>query len=121
MYQVYWIHHKDHNNLFTQGYIGVSNNIKKRFAKHKSQTNQNSHINPILTNVVKKHGWNNLIKSVVLIADKEYCLEIESKLRNTKEIGWNIAPGGGMPNVKFGDKNPMRNPMKNLKRKMRQI
>lgn len=34
MHQVYWIHHKDHNNLFTQGYVGVSNNTEKRFAKH---------------------------------------------------------------------------------------
>jgi len=56
MYQVYWIHHKDHNNLFTQGYVGVSNNTEKRFAKHKSQTNQNTHINPILTNVAKHFG-----------------------------------------------------------------
>jgi len=111
MYQVYWIHHKDHNDLFTQGYVGVSNNTEKRFAKHKAQTNQNTHINPILTNVVKKHGWDNLLKSIILIGDKKYCLEIEAKLRNTKEIGWNIAPGGGMPNVKFGNENPMRNPI----------
>jgi predicted GIY-YIG superfamily endonuclease len=108
---VYWIHHKDHTDVFNQGYIGVSNNTEKRFAKHKTHVNNNKHINPMFANVVKKYGWDNLVKEVILIADKEYCLAIESKLRNTKEIGWNIAPGGGMPDVKFGDKNPMRNPI----------
>jgi len=111
MYQVYWIRHKDHSDLLTQGYIGVSNNTEKRFAKHKAQINQNTHINPILINAVKKYGWNNLLKSVILIADKAYCLEVEAKLRKTKEIGWNIAPGGGMPNIKFGQENPMRDPV----------
>jgi predicted GIY-YIG superfamily endonuclease len=111
MYSVYWIHKKDHTDIFSDGYIGVSNNIEKRFSKHKAQANTGKHINPMFANAIKKHGWNTLVKEIILIADKKYCLAIESKLRNTKEIGWNIAPGGGMPDVKFGDKNPMRNPM----------
>ena len=94
---VYWIRRKDHTDIFSQGYIGVSNNTEKRFAKHKTHVNNSKHINPLFENAVKKYGWDNLVKKVILIADKE--------------IGWNIAPGGGMPNVKFGDKNSMRNPI----------
>ena len=46
---VYWIHHKDHTDVFNQGYIGVSNNTEKRFAKHKTHVNNNKHMrNPIV-------------------------------------------------------------------------
>lgn len=110
MYSVYWIHSKDHTDIFRDGYIGVSNNTEKRFTKHKTHAKTGKHINPLFSNAVNKHGWDNLIKEVVLIAEKQYCLEIEAKLRPNKEIGWNLATGGGMPNVKFGQENPMCNP-----------
>jgi len=109
-YTVYWIHHKNHTDIFSQGYVGVTNNTKKRFAKHKAQANQSTHNNPIITNASKKYGWENIIFSIVLISDKLYCLEFEHKLRPNKEIGWNIAPGGGMPNVRYGKDNPMCDP-----------
>jgi hypothetical protein len=32
---VYWIHHPSHTDIFTQGYIGISNNVKNRFESHK--------------------------------------------------------------------------------------
>jgi len=34
---VYWIHHAEHTDMFTQGYIGVTNNIAKRFETHKNR------------------------------------------------------------------------------------
>ena len=107
---MYWIHSKDHTDLLSHGYIGVSNNIEKRFKKHKAQANTGKHINPVFANAIKKYGWDNLVKEIILISNKEYCLAIEAKLRQTKEIGWNIAIGGGMPNILFGKDNPMCNP-----------
>lgn len=91
---VYWIHQPDHTDIFTQGYVGISNNIKARWNKHK-QHPKNKH----LQNVINKYGWDSLVKEVIIIADTLYCLDIESKLRSIKNIGWNIAEGGAVPPV----------------------
>ena len=89
---VYWIHHPDHTDMFTQGYIGVSKNVEKRWYDHKNKTG-----NVHLARAIKKHGWNTLIKEVLIIADKSYCLMLELKLRAENSVGWNIVKGGGMP------------------------
>ena len=96
---VYWIHHPDHSDMLTQGYIGVSNNVRARWNRHKREA-QNAH----LANAIKKHGWDVLIKKVLLIADEAYCLMIEAKLRAQDNIGWNIIKGGGKPPVAHGNK-----------------
>ena len=53
-----------------------------------------------------------LVKEIVLVADKAYCFSVEAKLRSLKDIGWNIAPGGGTPpGYKMcGDDHPARWP-----------
>jgi group I intron endonuclease len=89
---VYWIHHPSHTDIFSQGYVGVSVNTDVRFRKHK-RAKQNAH----LRNAINKYGWDNLVKKTVLIADTDYCLEVETKLRSKDDIGWNIVKGGGMP------------------------
>jgi hypothetical protein len=89
---VYWIHHPSHTDIFTQGYIGISNNVKNRFESHKNRPS-NTH----LKNAINKYKWDNLVKEVVLVADKAYCLMIELKLRTEDNVGWNIIKGGGMP------------------------
>jgi hypothetical protein len=76
----------------TQGYIGVTNNSERRFAQH-SRSKENPHF----VFAIKKYGWENLIKTQILIAKQEYCLEVERKLRPTNSIGWNCAIGGGKP------------------------
>jgi hypothetical protein len=76
----------------SQGYVGVSMNAEKRFNQHLKRT-QNRH----LGFAIKKHGWENLVKSVLLISTKEYCLDIERKLRPADKIGWNLTAGGGHP------------------------
>lgn len=96
---VYWIHHKDHNDMFSQGYVGVSKNIKRRWESHKFYT-QNAH----LKHAVDKYGWDNLVKEIILIADDDYCLDIEFKLRPSNKIGWNIIAGGGKPPSALGKK-----------------
>jgi predicted GIY-YIG superfamily endonuclease len=94
---VYWVHHPDHSDMLTQGYIGVSKNVKTRFSSHK-----NSPSNEHLKRAIKKYGWDTLVKKVLLIADEAYCLMIEAKLRATDQIGWNVAVGGGMPPSALG-------------------
>jgi len=106
-HSVYWIHHSDHTDMFSQGYVGVSVNTKNRWRVHKK-----SATNPHLKNAVKKYGWDNLIKEIILFADKAYCFEIEKKLRSNDNIGWNLATGGGCPpGFKMsGDDHPARRP-----------
>ena len=89
---VYWIHHPKHTDMFTQGYIGITKDIKKRWSDHAKRT-ANNH----LLHAIKKYGWDSLVKEVVLVADETYCLMVEAKLRAEDKIGWNIAKGGGMP------------------------
>jgi group I intron endonuclease len=96
---LYWIRHQDHTDMFHQGYIGVSKNVEKRWYDHKTYT-ENAH----LKNAITKYGWDNLVKEVVLIADDDYCLDIEAKLRPTDQLGWNIVKGGGMPPNALGKK-----------------
>lgn len=91
-YSVYWIRHKDHTDIFTQGYVGVTNRFIRRIWEHLT-LNQNRH----LSFAIQKYGWDNLIKEQVLVADKDYCLNIESQLRSKDAIGWNVIKGGGMP------------------------
>jgi len=100
---VYWIHTKNHTDLMSQGYVGVSNNAEKRFSQHNKRT-QNRH----LRFAIKKYNWDNLIKTVLLVADKSYCLEIERKLRPANAIGWNIVAGGGLPPVITGPRPHLR-------------
>ena len=90
---VYWIHHKEHTDIFSQGYIGVSDNIQRRWEDHKNGNTNSQH----LKNAIKKYGWENLEKKIVIISDKSYCLQMEKQLRSRCDLGWNIVVGGGCP------------------------
>jgi len=96
---LYWIKHPDHNDIRSEGYVGISSNVNNRFKRHKFL-----HTNKHLANAIKKYGWKNLIKQVMLVADESYCLMIEKLLRAKENIGWNIAIGGGKPPVCKGGK-----------------
>jgi hypothetical protein len=90
MVSVYWIHHPEHTDMFTQGYIGITKNIAKRFECHKNRP-ANKHFK----RAIKKYGWDNLVKEILLVSDRVYCYLIESQLRPKEYIGWNINKGGG--------------------------
>ena len=96
---MYWIRSKEHTDITCQGYVGVAKNASKRWWGHKWALNAGRHDNPLLTNAVNKHGWDNLVKEIVLIADEQYCYNIENKLRSDSKIGWNLAVGGCKPPV----------------------
>lgn len=96
---VYWIRCQDHTDVMSQGYIGVSKNADERFTQHLKRT-QNRH----LKFAIEKYGWDNLVKTQILIADEDYCLDIERKLRPADGIGWNCVAGGGKPPKMTGNK-----------------
>ena len=91
---VYWIHHPNHKDIMSQGYVGITTRFTRRMFEHKGLTT-----NKYLSNAIKKYGWDNLVKEVILVADKEYCIDVETKLRSNDAIGWNLVKGGGIPPV----------------------
>lgn len=91
---IYWIRHKSHTDIKSQGYVGVSNNVKERIRHHFKNAKGNYHTDKLLNKALNKYEKNQLIHEVVLIGDKNYCYQIEKKLRPKSFIGWNMREGG---------------------------
>lgn len=89
---LYWIRLPEHSDMRSEGYIGISKDANARWKWHRK-----SKENPHLKSAIEKYGFDHLVKQIVLIADKSYCLDIERKLRPSRKIGWNIETGGGNP------------------------
>lgn len=90
---VYWIHLPDQINVAIEGYVGIAMNFEQRMSAHKSCAKTGKE--QTLYKAIRKYGWDNLVKDIILISNENYCLEIEKKLRPSPRIGWNIAVGGG--------------------------
>ena len=88
---VYWVHLPEHVDIFKDGYVGVTENLKNRFRSHKFKF---------------KEYTNSLIKDVILISNIDYCYLIEQKLRPNRNIGWNKSIGGKNNNKMCGKDNP---------------
>jgi hypothetical protein len=86
---VYWIHTPRHKDMFCEGYIGISKQkVQDRWRQHFEERKES------MISFVHKNGTP-LIFEVILVADsREYCEQIEKKLRPTPNIGWNVAQGG---------------------------
>jgi group I intron endonuclease len=91
---VYWIRLPGHDDMTTQGYVGFTMQpLPKRMTAHQKAARQGQP--HIICKAIRKHGWENLRKSVLCIGTREYCLEVEKRLRPREHIGWNIGIGGG--------------------------
>lgn len=91
MYSVYHIH-VDPN--LSSGYVGISKNVKLRFAQHGwKRKNTNNH----LQNALAKYG--NTVKFSVLANELDYeaASLLEKMLRPNPNMGWNISTGGNIP------------------------
>jgi len=98
--QVYWIRAPHHSDMMLDGYVGVSKNAQKRWLYgHSWAHRKGRHDNPKMANAISKYGWDNLIKTVLVVADENYCYDLERKLRPSDNIGWNLVTGGGKPPV----------------------
>jgi hypothetical protein len=95
--KVYWIKHKEHKDIMTQGYVGITvtegrgNRIWGHFNKLRNKSHPNSHLQNAY-NLYKE-----LEVDIVFEGTEEECIAKEIELRPIKEIGWNILEGGGMP------------------------
>lgn len=100
---VYWIHKPEHTDMWTQGYIGITNQpVKERWRAHKlAASNGVENKCDVLNRAIRKHD--DLIYEVILVADtREYCEKIEGLLRPKRRIGWNLAIGGMSVDTYFG-------------------
>ena len=87
---VYWIHRKEHTDILTEGYVGVSINPDKRYEWHKANGN------PMVARAFNK--YDDIIMDIVYTFDDEdTAYARETELRPHYRIGWNIAPGGHHP------------------------
>jgi hypothetical protein len=84
-YLIYWIHSDQETSIETQGYVGITKDLTRRLKEHR-----------------RKHNFlDNRTVDVFLYGDKLYCKQVEKSLRPKRNIGLNIAEGGGLPpNVK---------------------
>lgn len=96
---LYWIKHKEHTDIFTQGYVGVTKNYEKRWRRHIGDAKNKKHDNPHLQKALNKYNSKTIIQEIILFASEKYCYEIENKLRNKENIGWNICSGGTKPPI----------------------
>lgn len=88
---VYWVH-LPNQKIKLDGYIGVTNNVKRRWKEH----------------ILKKHCvhfgnaitkyQDDLVWEIIFIGPKEGCYQLEEYFRPTPGIGWNIAQGGNCSN-----------------------
>lgn len=91
------------NSLNKKSYIGITNNIKSRFAYHKNRynkTNKQEYIEKPLYKAIRKHGIENF-KFIVLYSNlsvneaKDKEIEMIKKFKSlTHENGYNVTKGG---------------------------
>ena len=78
---VYWIKDSSCFDVYSHGYVGVSQNPIHRFKQHKKKNN----------NIPKDRA---LTLEILFTGSREDCFLEELKYRPTKSIGWNRAVGG---------------------------
>jgi predicted GIY-YIG superfamily endonuclease len=85
---VYWIRLNSHDDINSEGYVGVSSDFEARMKAHEKFGAG------MLENVKKKYGWSSLVKEIYFIGTVEDCYDLERILRPRDRIGWNINQGG---------------------------
>tara|TARA_R110000868_G_scaffold176568_1_gene414391 strand:+ start:485 stop:961 length:477 start_codon:yes stop_codon:yes gene_type:complete len=85
---LYWIHSDLETNIQSQGYVGITKNLKRRLKEHAR----------------KKNFLDDRTVDIYLQGETEFCKKIEMELRPTRNIGLNKAAGGGLPPNPFGKK-----------------
>jgi hypothetical protein len=89
--KLYWIHLPEHIDPYSEGYVGISSDPEKRIKQHKKGTE-----NRYLKHVFNKYGTT-IVIDILDEGLEENVLLKEEEYRPNKNIGWNIAKGGGLP------------------------
>lgn len=90
MYCVYWIHLPKQNDIYKEGYVGITSGFKRRMQAHLDNKKKYH-----FKNAINKYGWNNLEKDIIYSnLTLEKALKIEENFRPIQNIGWNSSKGG---------------------------
>jgi hypothetical protein len=99
-YYLYWYHLDTHTDPYTQGYIGITNDLNRRHKEHKYSADKSNktYLCTHFTNAINMHGGiDNLRKDILHTASYEEICTLERNYRPELNIGWNIAVGGEHP------------------------
>lgn len=88
-YSVYWVHLPKHTDRFSEGYVGITKDVDKRWGVHKRHNSCK-----VFYKAIKKYGdelvWEVLYSDI----EKELAELVELELRPEPSIGWNLRAGG---------------------------
>ena len=93
MAEVYWIRKKEHTDIFSQGYVGVtSKTAQDRFKVHIDTANAKKSKKSVVHKAIKAIGAENLICETVIIAEDHQALidGMKSFLKNENDIQINF-------------------------------
>ena len=94
MAEVYWIHLPEHTDVFTEGYVGItSKTTKDRYKGHIKDSKRSDRNKYPVHNAINKYN-DLLVVETLCICSNEYAVNLESLLRPTPKIGWNVVAGG---------------------------
>jgi len=100
-HSVYWIHLPHHTDINSEGYVGVSNNPKRRLSEHLNDSRTYNDKNPFFGRVLQKHT-HEITQTIIFQGTEEGCYLLEETLRPNRNIGWNANKGGSKPPTKEG-------------------
>jgi hypothetical protein len=89
---VYWIRFPEHTDPTTEGYIGVTNDLEKRFEGHKAQALKEQV--GVKNEALSGPRAHEAIIEVIFEGLPADCADEEYRLRPKKNIGWNKQYGG---------------------------
>ena len=89
---VYWIHYPEHTNPLTEGYVGVTDDLTTRLKVHKR--NAEKKVAGPKDEVLVGPRSHEIVIDTIFEGLPAECADEEIRLRPTREIGWNVSPGG---------------------------
>ena len=90
-YYLYWIHTPEQTDMWSEGYIGVTNNPDRRWKQHSNYEGSSKRLH----NALRSHT--EAFMEILVVGHRSDILSLERQLRPSELIGWNIVEGGSFP------------------------
>lgn len=92
---VYWIWLKEHTDIFTEGYVGItSKTVSERYRLHVVASKKKDEFKKYRIAEVISERYDDIVVDTICECSIEYAGLLENKLRPFEKIGWNTAKGG---------------------------